>query len=197
MSSTPISDTSPISATAPATAPAPALDDFRKALDTIVKSYGKAQSALTIVFRACLRDLFHSKSVDRLNMAAKALSALPVWPEFCRRIRLAYGGTVFNGEKAIDNNSLAAVHYVKKFNGFIRQDMPETVFKSHLAFFDAKLSGMDWNEYKYSRAEKPVSITSKDIRAAYLKIRDNKSAWSADDRATLEKVLTALAGVLD
>lgn len=173
------------------------LDKFREALDLIVKAHGASQSALTLVFRACLKDLFHSKSVDRLNMAAKSLAALPVWPEFCKRVRLAYGGAIFDGEKVFSNDSAASVHFVKKFCGFIRQDMPEDIYKAHLQFFDSKLSVLEWNEYKYTRQERPALITSKELKAAYLKIRDNRASWSVDDRATLEKVLTALSGILD
>lgn len=173
------------------------LDSFREALDLIVKAHGASQDALTLVFRACLKDLFHSKSTERLNQAARALSALPVWAEFCRRVRLAYGGAEFDGDKVYDCNGLSCVHYVRKFNGFIRQDMPENSFRSHLQFFDSKLSSLAWNEYKYARKSAPALITAKDVKAAYLKIRDNRASWSAEERATLERVLTALVGIFD
>ncbi len=178
--------------------PTPAMT-FEDALALIQRGHEAQEKALTFVFRACLKDLFHSKSVDRLNMAARALSALPVWNEFCKRVRLAYGGSAFSpdGSKVFDNNELSCIHYVKKFNGFIRQDMPDTSYQAHLQFFDAKLSNIPWNAYKYSKQEKKALITDKEIKMLYARIRDNKASWSAEHRATLEKVLSALAGILD
>lgn len=189
VSPTPVSPT-PVSA--------PAMD-FESALKRIRENHADSEKALSVVFVAVLRDLFHSKSTDRANMAARALSNLPIWPEFCKRLRLAYGGSIIEPDmsKATADIDSSCLHYVKKFNGFMRMDIESERYQLALQFFDNKLSVISWNSYKYAKRETKQTLKAKDLQAFFVKVRDNSTSWNAADKEIFDKFISAVAPIFE
>ena len=201
MSSSTVSPAPATVSPAPVAAPAPVAPamDFETALERIKRNHADSERALSIVFVAVLRDLFHSKSTERANMAARALSALPVWPEFCKRLRLAYGGSVIEPDmsKATADVENSCLHYVKKFNGFMRMDIEAEKFQLALQFFDCKLSSIPWNSYKYAKKETKQTFKAKDLQAFFVKIRDNSQNWNMADKEVFDKFVSAVAPIFE
>lgn len=175
------------------------LETFRATLDAIVAGHKEERKAISIVFRSCLNDLFHSKSVDRLNMAASALSALPFWNEFVRQARRAYGGLIIDDDmsSATDDVRMSPLHYIAKHNGFIRQDIPAERFRLAEQFWSSKLSNMLWDEFQPAKPEQRKVISAKEIQTFFSRISKNSDIWQASDRETIQRVIDSLSGIFD
>lgn len=175
------------------------LETFRETLNLIVRGHKEERKAVTLVFVACINDLFHSKSVDRLNMAAQQLAALPFWNEFVKQARRAYGGLIIDDDLsgATDDVRMSPLHFIAKHNGFIRQDIPEERFRKAMQFWDSKLSGMLWNEFQPAKPEQKKLISAKEIQTFFAKISKNSDAWQASDRETIQRVIDSVSGIFD
>lgn len=175
------------------------LETFRETLNIIVRGHKEERKAITLVFVACVNDLFHSKSVDRLNMAASSLSALPFWNEFVKQARRAYGGLIISDDlsSATDDVRMSPLHFIAKHNGFIRQDIPDERFRKAMQFWDSKLSGMLWNEFQPAKPETRKLISAKEVQTFFSRISKNSDAWQASDRETIQRVIDAVSGIFD
>jgi hypothetical protein len=173
-----------------------AASDFASLLAAIVKNDTNTRKAINLAFHASMRDLFNSKSAERLNQFTATVSGMAYWGKVKKAIITFSGGTEIElgAKPARYYNAEKSVIRFGKMKTWEILPMDKGTWEENARAYNA-IAKVDYDCLE-AKARPSDGLDLSQLRSAALKLHANQDKWNPKERRAINDVLHALSGVL-